>query len=354
MGIFLFLYFLLVILVIINKRNDRVGTIVLTCMALFNAFRGYYVGSDTKNYYRNQFYGEFSLDFSSSYELEWIFQSISAFIRDSGLDSRWCLYSLSIITYIFLYLSYKRYNKQLGTSLILILLFYFVFDFYSISFNIARQCTAVSILLYAYSFLYSDKRQFFFIYVILASGFHVSSILFAFLYLIRNFNISKFKDKELICLSYVFLILVFIGKIYIWDIIVSSFPIFSIYEALMDDTEIGSFSILSLFLEAFRLSLGLYVFIRLRELRQDKYNTLLYLGLLAVILMDSFYGNVTRIFYGISIIRVISFATLFSHRRLSKNDKIVFVISVFFYGLFTLSSLNNGAYEIVPYEFDLL
>ena len=122
----------------------------------------------------------------------------------------------------------------------------------------------------------------------------------------------------------------------------------------MDDTEIGSFSILSLFLEAFRLSLGLYVFIRLRELRQDKYNTLLYLGLLAVILMDSFYGNVTRIFYGISIIRVISFATLFSHRRLSKNDKIVFVISVFFYGLFTLSSLNNGAYEIVPYEFDLL
>jgi len=315
-------------------------------------FRAVTVGSDTINYYNNQFYGEFKLDFTSNYELEWIFQLASAFIRQNGLAPQWCLYLLSIVTYLFLYLSFRRYSKQTGGSLILILLFYFIFDFYSLSFNIARQVAAISILLYAYSFLYKNTRLFL-IYVILAAGFHVSSLLYLFLYFIRKFDISIIKTKSLVITSYVILIIVFISKIFIWDIILLMFPELSLYENLLEDTKIGSFSIFSFFLESFRLAIGLYVLIGLKRHRIDRYNTLLFFALISVIFMDSFFGNVTRIFYGISIIRVVCFAALFSQKILTKTDKFVFVFSILFYGLFTLSSLNNGAYEIVPYEFDL-
>lgn len=353
MVIFVLIFILLFGLALFDRKNDRLAFVTLILMCFVNAFRAISVGADTINYYNNQFYGEYSLDFSSTYELEWIFQSLSALIRDNGIDPRWCLYSLSIITSVFLYLSFKRYHKQLGTNLILILLFYFVFDFYSLSFNIARQCASISILLYAYSFLYSEKLRYFFFYVIIAAGFHISSLLFIFVYFIRKFDINKFKSTELIIVSYAILITIFIGKVYLWNFIISSYPALALYENLMGNTEIGSFSIFSLLLESFRLGLGLYVLVRLRQVGLNRYNTLLYFALLAVILTNSFYGNITRIFYGLSIIRVMAFATLFSRLRWSRNDKIVFMLSTLFYGIFTLSGLNNGAYEIVPYELDI-
>lgn len=352
MGIFIFIYILLFLSSIINRKKDRLSVILLLFMFIINLFRGINVGSDTINYYNNQFYGEAKLDFSSQYELEWIFQLVSAFIRHNDLAPQSCLYFLSIVTFLFLFLSYRRYHKQTSASLTLILVFYFVFDFYSLSFNIARQCAAVSILLYSYSFLYYDKKKFILL-VILAAGFHISSLAYAFLALLRNFNINKFQTKSLILLSYIILILIFLTKVYIWDIVFTIFPSMSLYANLLRETEIGSFSPFSIVLESFRLGLGLYVFNRLKQVGLANYNTLFYISLIAVIFMDSFYGNVTRIFIGISIIRVISYSALFSRKKLTKTDKIVFYTTIIFYGIFILAGLNNGAYEIVPYEFDL-
>lgn len=354
MGVFYGLLVFLIILSLSKNAKLNMGGFSIFMLAFINAFRGVDVGSDTINYYNNNFDATFSLDFTSSYELEWLFQFITRSIYVTGIDSRWCVWILSIFTFLFLYLASKRYQKIMDLSLVLVAMMYFiVLDFYPLSFNIARQIASISILLYAYSFLYDNNKMPFFLWVFVASGIHLSSLLFIFIYFIRNINFAKYNFRIIFIVSYGLFFAVLMYKEVLLNFVVSYFPAMSIYDHLVEDTETTNKSMAFHFYEFVKLNINLYVAFKLLSNRDNKYVNIFIISIFAGLFFNAFYGNIARIVLGLSIINVIILASYFSKRKLSQIDKLVYVITLFIYSWTVLRSLSGGAYDVIPYYMTL-
>lgn len=353
MGIFYFLLFVLLLLSFSRNSQSKLGGFSIFLLAFINAFRGIDVGSDTINYYNNNFDGIFSLNFTSTYELEWAFQSISRFIYLSNLDSRWCVFILSFITFIFIYFASKRFQKQMNLSLVMVSLMFFLLDFYTLSFNIARQVAAISILFYAYSFLY-DKRNFqFFFWVFIASGFHLSSILFSLIYFLKNIDFSKISFKLLFVTAYSTFFLVLVFKTVLLDLVLSKFPAMSLYDHLIEDTETTNKSNIFYMYEFVKLNINLYVAHNLLKNGSNKYVNIFIISIFAGLLFNAFYGNISRIILGLSIINVIILASYFSKDSLNQKDKVVYIATILIYSWTVLRSLSGGAHDVIPYYMTL-
>ena len=127
-------------------------------------------------------FSNFELDNLGS-KVEILNNLVCKIIYESGVNTRWIIYFYSFLTFFFLMLSFKRFKVNQSYGLV----FYVILSFFFYSLTAARQLTAVSILLYAYSFLqYEDKRcLLFFPWVIVATLIHSFSIFFIFIYFIR-------------------------------------------------------------------------------------------------------------------------------------------------------------------------
>lgn len=351
-------YILLAILILFSLSRQgklKMGGVSFILLAIVNAFRGESVGSDTINYYNNNFDATFSLDFSSSYELEWLFCIISNGINSLGINSRWCLWILSIITFAFLYLASKRFQRQMELSLVLVaLMFFCVLDFFPLSLNIARQVASISIVLYAYSYLYDKKKYMFFFWIFIAMGLHFSSIIFFPIYFLRNINFSNIRFVYIFIAAYIIFFAVFLYKSILLDFITSHFPLVSLYDHLIDKTEETNKSIASVLYEFIKLNINLYIVHNLLKNAKNKFVGIFIISIFVGLLFNAFYGDISRVVLGLSIINVIILASYFSNNNLSMMDKLVYLITLFIYSWTVLRSLSGGAYGIIPYYMTLL
>lgn len=351
MTVFYFVFFLLLFSCIFISGNRSLCFSLTLLMCFILAFRGIDVGSDTYFYYTNTF--DSSLDFSIDNKFEITFQYISYMISFLGLNPRWCLYSLAVITFFFLYLSILRYNKLLHTKYIWIIFFYFLFEYYSLSFNISRQIAAASVLLYSYSFLFENglKKYWFIILVLFASSIHISSIIFLPLYFVVKIDFSKINTRVISVFLTLLLSVVLLLRGYLLNVIMTKFSALELYGAYIDDAEVVNKSFIGFIIEYIELFLSLFIYGKLKNLKVNGTLSNLYLiSLVVSIILLAFYGNIYRIRLGLTIINIIAYSTVFTYyRRLTLKEKIVLCFIVMFYGYFTLATLTNGAYEVVPY-----
>lgn len=350
---------------ILFNRNRVWGGFLIFLMGLICAFRGINVGSDTINYYLNNFSGEFSFDFMSSSSLirmEFGFQLISDFITQVGLSPRWCVFILAIITYVFLIMSAIRFYKLLGTNVIILSLLYFIMGYYAMTFNISRQMAATSILLYGYSYLIQDnnKKGLFFVFLFIASSFHISSLFYMIVYFIQFLNLYKINFKMVVISSLAMLFITQLFKEPVLNFIISKFEILGLYTEYMEKTEEATVSIVGFMFKLFQLFLSLYVYHKLSGYI-NRYFLNIYLASIFIdILFGAFYGNIYRMNIGFSIIHLIAYATYLSEfvydcSLLPKlkfritDETVFFILMVMVYGYGALSSLARGAYDVIPY-----
>lgn len=195
----LFPLFIVIIAVPGIVRPNR-GKVLLAILLFFSMFRGDNVGNDTKNYMDdNRIYNtaNFLNNFTSTedvidnfgYRTEFSTSFLNWIVYELNLPPRTIIFTYSILLLVLLYLALKR--LQINTSLAL--MFFVLSSLYYFSLSAARQLAAVGLFAYGITFIFEEdkKRYLFFLFAILATSFHISSIFFIWLYFIRYIKIQR-------------------------------------------------------------------------------------------------------------------------------------------------------------------
>ena len=217
--------------------------------------------------------------------------------------------------------------------------------FYFLSFNIVRQCLAVSIILFGTSFLLGDRKWLFVVFVILASFVHFSALFALSFYLIYKVDIPK--RIMIVCLFVSF----FIGLVGIN----LAFLDFSAYESYIDNfntIEESSFSriLLRLLINCFA------VYFVLRKYNYGEF--LLKMFFLSICMSNIFINThpyIARMMIYFTIFQPVYFSYLwgggFGQKKYFFYRSIDFYLFVFVYFVYWVHYLNINSGEIVPYKF---
>lgn len=325
-------------------------------MLAMSMFRGMNVGGDdTLAYYQNAFEHEFSWTSTVSYDLEFLFVWWTNFIREHGLNPRWCLYSLSLIQFFFLYLSSKRYKVGLEK----VLFFFLLLNYYYLSLEISRQFAAATILLYGYSFIREPgkKKLVFFLMVLLATSIHLSSILGLIIFVCDYFTITPQRIKwPIVYLIFLFaFIFVQTAGVKISDFFLNRIEYLNFYTHLAKETEaVTSSSLIGYLVLLIKLSFHLYVFSKIVKSGEITVANIFLLSIVFSLLFSPIGGNIRRLMYIFSIIDVIAYSLFFKLNYIPQKTKQSFLIIItVFWGAVCLSELSAGNYFLNPYYMTL-
>ena len=170
MGVFYLLYFFLFFGVLINTKKQSfylfVSFVILFVLA---AFRDVSVGTDTVGY--EMLFNRLVNGIDIRQEFGWVYLNKLIIYFGGGFNYVLILASLLALIPVF-YVS-KKYSVNPMLSIFL----YYSFYIYLQSFNIMRQTIAVGFVLVAYTFLLRKAYMNYFLIVILASFFHITSLL---------------------------------------------------------------------------------------------------------------------------------------------------------------------------------
>lgn len=332
------------ILATFGYKNKKVGYLIFFLLFFFNIFRGDGVGNDTANYMdwsRIQYRGgnmEIAFtgleDLGSKYEVIDIL--INRLVYSFGLNPRWVITIYSLITYLFLWLAFKRFKVNISLAC----LFYLVFGFYFNSMNTARQLAGISVALYAYSFLFSDKKKImFFFWAIVSSMIHMTLFFILPVYFLRYFKVNKMLAAAICGVISLFFVVTQIDPLTILD---SYFQInyVSHYLGVYSD---GGRNLVGMMFSAFTLFLMLIVY--WKRSKSDKTDLADNIFLVSLVLINAFAASVIvdRIVWNYSIFLCIYFADYFVKNSpyIGKNA-VVYFIFIFLLTYETCKSSYNG------------
>lgn len=269
---YLFPLFILV-LVAQGYKKPWVGVAIIVLFTFFSMFRGDDVGNDTmNNMNENSLMYRASLDLSDidddslGRSAELFYLLLVRFVVNNGFPPRAIIYLFSLVTFLFLFLAFKRYHVNVGLAC----LFYFLSNHYLFSFSGARQMAAISILLFASSFLFEEgkKKYLFFVWTLVATLMHLSSIAFIIVYPLRYLKINK--TAALLFLSVVFLFFSFIP--FDMGSLLSRFGMFDFSDRYASEADYAGegLSIFGLTFKALLFALSMFVFMtRNKETKTD-------------------------------------------------------------------------------------
>lgn len=169
-----------------NKKGFAPATVVGLMLPILLATLRAGVGSDYENYMRHygntdMSYTDFN-EFNGTWTMEptfWIFSNISRFLTN---DSTLMFALYSAVTVIFFYLAVKRLKiMNVGLAMFLYYCFWF-----GVSFSAVRQFAAISIFMYALQFLIDGSLRKYIFWIIIASLFHVTSLLLIPIFFLRK------------------------------------------------------------------------------------------------------------------------------------------------------------------------
>ncbi|MBU1093000.1 MAG: EpsG family protein [Firmicutes bacterium] len=176
-----------------QKRNIYIyiaGGSLLFLMGL----RDVTVGTDVMSYYNEFLNPEQYLQFRTS---ERGYSYFNLFFSKSGIGFQ--LYLFIIASFIVIVISklYKKYSKNIILSFYL----FVTLGLFAMTMSGIRQSLAVTISIIAFMFLMNNKKLLFICLVILATFFHNSAIIFLVVYLVKDFEMKKFKAIILYVIS---------------------------------------------------------------------------------------------------------------------------------------------------------
>ncbi len=346
MNFYVIFTLLIGLVVLAGWKNKRVGFVLLVMLFFLSAFRGENVGNDTLNYmdansiqYRGTVLADFSnFEFNDlGNKVEILNNLVCKIIYVSGVNTRWIIYFYTFATLLFLMLSFIRFRVSLSYGLV----FYVLLSFFFYSLTAARQLTAVSILLYAYSYLQcQDKKRFrFFFWVVVASSIHSFSIFFILIYFVRLL------PKP----NVIFGFLIFIASMLAVAIeidFVSQLSVAMDVEHLSDYVSTYGSGERNLFgkLESWTVVVFMYFFYyngtKQPVVNRDKVVDNLYLlSMLFYAALTNYPGLIGRIHYDLSIIQCVFLASYLGvgNRKITGIEKVAYLLFVFI-----CMYINNG------------
>lgn len=183
---FLFSAFLLYCSDYIENKYLKKCTICLALLvpALLAGVRSSSIGTDVETYAISYFneahasssFAEFFTIHNSSLLSEPLYYLSTYALARVFDDYHWALFMYQLITVCFGYFGMKRCKKIFNTPIYLGMLIYYLM-LYNYSLNIIRQCIAVSIVFYAITLLFEKKYKRYFVFTLIAIGFHTSAII---------------------------------------------------------------------------------------------------------------------------------------------------------------------------------
>lgn len=344
-------YLVFIIVIFLSIKKNKIGDIIIPLILfLVSIFRADSVGTDTSHYmdaYSMQWLANRSLsDVSDNIkylELLYIYIVKIAYFLDSP---RIIISCFSIITFIFLGLTFRRLKINFGIAFSIFLLL----GFYIESLNYARQLTACAILLYSYSYYLTGNDKKYILYVLLASLFHLSSILFIFIRFIPIIKIKRFNLLMFIIGVFVYSIISPINIVSLVSKIVSIQYILR-YEDLFMDSNLPS--IMGIIFKIINFAIIIYVYCNSQKgVYADRYDIMFSISFVFSLLFGSSNPIIARIVLGASIFQVIYISRFFSTYRTNKLlNMMIYVLFACLNAYSVLSSIKGGAHEVIPYEF---
>ncbi|MBF7124920.1 EpsG family protein [Pediococcus pentosaceus] len=153
---------------------------------IISSFR-YYVGTD---------YGHYSVDqipsvlLGKQAKVETLYKLVirlGHFLYPNNYQVIFILTTLLVVLFSFIYIFDRSYNVPAS------ILLFTLTTFFNFSMNGMRQAVATSIFLFATKYIVEGKPLKYFIWILIAVGFHSSAIVFFPIYLIRKFHLSVIK-----------------------------------------------------------------------------------------------------------------------------------------------------------------
>lgn len=314
-------------------------------------FRAESVGTDTANYTDfSDTITSLSFDYNGNFQigsmLEFSYLSARLWIYENNYSPRFLICLMSAITFLFLYLSLKRSRLPFGIGVLV-----FTVLFYLASFNIARQICACSIILYAYTFLFENglKKYLFFFFIILATSFHASSLLYLSMYAFRYIKVDAFKKS---ILTYIALSLLVVNIVYplpISEWLVSLFGNISYAEIYADRAVTNSRSIFGIIYTIIQVLPSILVFSKCNKEKLNIKDFIFYISIILLILSSTANSDFARIFLPVQVFQVLYIAILYAENRLNKESFYIFIV---LNALLTLYGASTGSGEVVPYIID--
>lgn len=162
----------------------------------------YEIGTDYLNYkeiYETSFSGSLKQSLTES-NVEYIYAFISHILYHAGLPYYIMFFVMALIPMCFFYAAFKDKPFLIGYAAYFLAATGVLFWF----FNIQRQGIAFFILLFSIKYIKNKNFNKFLLCVIIATGFHVSSLLFIFCYLFSFFKYSLIFKPVTLAVIYVF------------------------------------------------------------------------------------------------------------------------------------------------------
>lgn len=193
MNFYVVLTVILAILLMFNREYSlKTGLFISVLLCFLSAFRGEKVGHDTASYIDIAYIqqrADSSLGSLSDFtdidtSVEFIANALSSIVCHLGLNGRWMIVFYAIIMIVFMYMSCKRLNVSPTYTMA----FFVVLGFYFYSLSACRQICAVSVIMYAMTYLNEEDRssRYFFLWIVVAAMIHSMSFICLPLYFVRK------------------------------------------------------------------------------------------------------------------------------------------------------------------------
>lgn len=341
MGIFIAMYIGLLLTWWISSQLPRknasrfIWVIGFLILWLIQALRYEYIGTDLKFYIPT-----FINDDWGKYSVESGYVAMNSLIHKFTNNPNILLAIVSFITLFPISYIFKKYSTNISLSYII----FASFIIYHFTFSGLRQAIAIGIIMYSYIYIDRHKIIPFLVCVVIASLFHVSSIVFVIFYPLCN-CIKMSKHKFLFAVILGFVIVLALKPIL--EVLIPLIFGENKYMGYIEKDTVPAYNMIIIIFAIF-----LFTFIVNKPSKQlQNYRMAVFcavmcqtLGLISM--------SATRIgFYFIPFIALAIPQTLSESKRLTINKSIIttcitaFMIFFFFYA-------NAGGYlEVIPYKF---
>jgi hypothetical protein len=334
MGIYIFLLFFLLFSSISKKWAKNIY-ILIPFLIIPLGIRSLEVGTDTDTY--NNVFESIRIYGRSYIEPMWFLLNKFVIILGGGFSSLMLIVSFLTIYPIVYIVNKESENPNLS------LFIYYSLCFYGMAFNISRQILALSFVFVGYFYLNKGKTFKFALMVILASSFHISSIVSFAVYFFNKLNLTSKRIFMLLGSS------LFFGTFLINDGVIGLFA--GKYASYIMSSAGYRTSLLIPLVITIILNL-LFTFIYIYSKSDIKIGLWFKIYLLSIIINNLSYTLIlgSRLLLFFSIAQIIYFVTFIYNNRVKQKKVVVGVIMIYVLILFLRMVLTNGG-EIVPYDY---
>ena len=368
----LFYYIFPIVITIIalaGYKKPKTGFLIMIILLFFSMFRGENVGNDTKNYmgedriqYRG---GSLEVEFTTDFFLENLGTStelidivLNRCVYNLKLPPRLIIWVYALISIIVLYNALRRLRVNTSIGLLIFVLS----GLYYFSLSAARQMAAVSIVLYAFTFvvlsnnhssLQKENRQIykndfarFLFLMLIAAMIHTSAIFYIVLYPIKFIRINKNIITILLCVVCLLCVLLTIDPMsYVYSFINIEY----IIRYMGNYDEIGR-SFMGRIVDFLTYSFLIYTFYKGTKKITGTADNIFALSILLMAVFGQTSGLIARITYFITIFMTVYISRSLLPCNTLKKDTLYYLflmyvlLSIYKVGGYGSSALTSGYY----------